>query len=122
MITRAEVDAYQANLKASRPKMWPHEFRGPDPALLKQAQVATQQLTGHPAWDVFLQRVQKLIDDERVALNGMADTMLPNMTSENVLMVHRHMLAAKARIEAWERVLEIPKAILGSGEQTASAA
>lgn len=84
-----------------------------DNRLLQQAVVATEYLTGDPAWDVFLQRIQALIEGTRADLAAMAEHYaLPNLTSEQILMGQRHMLAAKERINAWEMVLRLPKQIM----------
>lgn len=114
-VTREEVEALR---KTERPKMWPDEMRRPyaEPQILKQAQVATSHLTSDPAWDVFLQRVQALIEHERKALAAMSTHMLANMTSEQILQAHRHMAVANAKVEAWEQVLRLPNAILGGTE------
>lgn len=85
---------------------------------LEQAKVATHHLTGSHEWNVFLQRVQAWIDQERATLAAMSDsTLLPNLTSEQILQAHRHMLAAKTRIDAWEQVLQLPKQILETGDK-----
>lgn len=85
---------------------------------LEQARVASEHLTSSPEWNVFMQRVQALVDAERNLLNGMGDALaLPNLTSEQVLQGQRHMLAAKAKIDAWEQVIRLPKEIIGNSEK-----
>lgn len=81
---------------------------------LDQAVIATKHLTGHAEWDVFLQRIQALIDFEHQALAGLAAAIAnPTMMSEEILRSQRYMVAAKHRIEAWETVLALPKELLG---------
>jgi hypothetical protein len=93
----------------------PHAF----PGMLDQAKIASQNLTGSHEWNVFLQRVQALIDQERRLLTAMSESMaIPNLTSDQVLQAHRHMLATKARIEAWEQVISLPKEILETANQS----
>lgn len=88
--------------------------------ILDQAVVASEHLTGSLEWNVFLQRVQALVDTERKVLAAMGDSIaLPNLTSEQVLQGQRHMLATKAKIEAWEQVLRLPKEIIDRAEKTA---
>lgn len=89
-------------------------------ALLDQARVASEHLTGSHEWNVFLQRIQALIDAEKKLLAAMADSIaLPNLTSEQVLQGQRHMLITKAKIEAWEQVLRLPKEIIDTAEKSA---
>ena len=89
--------------------------------VLDQAAVASEHLTGSLEWNVFLQRVQALVDQERRVLAAMGESLaLPNLTSEQVLQGQRHMLATKAKIEAWEQVLRLPKEIIDTAEKSAS--
>jgi hypothetical protein len=92
--------------------------------LLEQAVVASEYLTSSHEWNVFLQRVQALVDQERKLMAAMGDALaLPNLTSEQVLQGQRHMLATKAKIEAWEQVLRLPKEIIdraGTPEQSSN--
>lgn len=86
--------------------------------VLDQAAVASEHLTGSHEWNVFLQRVQALVDQERKVLGAMGESIaLPNLTSEQVLQGQRHMLATKAKIEAWEQVLRLPKEIVDTAEK-----
>lgn len=88
--------------------------------ILDQAAVASEHLTGSHEWNVFLQRVQALVDTERKVLAAMGESLaLPNLTSEQVLQGQRHMLATKAKIEAWEQVLRLPKEIIDRAEKSA---
>lgn len=116
-VTREEVDAFARKFESAREARVPQA----SPELLRQAQVATDKLTGQPEWDVFLQRIQAWIDDERRKLAAMAEHMPPNMTSEQVLQAHRHMIDSRAKVEAWEQVLALPKALLSPGETPAAA-
>jgi len=112
-IDRAEADAYFAEAAKKRPM--PQSQHPADPRLLAQAEVSIVNLTGDPAWNVFLQRVQALINEEHEALIAMAGAMaLPNLTSEQILQAQRHMLAANTRIEAWETILRLPNDILNA--------
>lgn len=87
--------------------------------LLEQARVASEMLTGTPQWDVFLQRIQALIEQEKTLLGGMAEALaIPNLTSEQILQGQRHLLSTKAKIEAWEQVLRLPKEIIGAAIPT----
>jgi len=83
--------------------------------LLEQAVVASKHLTASPEWNVFLQRIQVWIDQDRKSLQAMGDAIaLPNLTSEQILQGQRHMLVTKAKIEAWEQVISLPKEIIGA--------
>ena len=85
------------------------------PRFLEQAVVATKNLTGNNEWNVFLQRIQAMCDQERALLNTMADAISgPNLTNEQISQGQRHMVAAKARIDAWEQVINLPKEILSA--------
>lgn len=92
------------------------------PDLLRQAKLATEYVTGLPEWDVFLQRIQAFVNDERAVIAAMAENMPATMTSEQVLMAHRRILESKAKVEAWERVLALPKNLLSAASETATAA
>lgn len=91
-------------------------------SLLDQARVASEHLTGSHEWNVFLQRIQVWVDQERRALQVMGESLaLPNLTSEQVLQGQRHMLVAKARLEAWEQVIQLPKEIIETASKSATA-
>lgn len=119
-IDRQEADAFFAAQTKKRP-LPQAQSQGLDQRLLAQAEIATANLTGDPAWDVFLQRVQALIDSEREILTAMAQALaMPNLSSEQILQGQRQMLAANTRIEAWETVLRLPGEILDAARaQTA---
>ena len=118
-VTREEADALVREFeKRAAPRM----AQPASPDLLRQAQVATEKLTGLPEWDVFLQRIQAWIDDERQKLAAMAEHMPPSMTSEQVLQAHRHIIDSRAKVEAWEQVLALPKALLSPPAGTQQAA
>jgi hypothetical protein len=88
----------------------------PPSALLEQAKIASIHLTQSPEWNVFLQRIQALVDEERKLLNAMAESVaIPNMTSEQILQAQRHMLVARARIETWEQVIRLPSTLIEMG-------
>ena len=117
-IDRREFESFRR--ENPRPQHTP--FAGEFPVdLLRQAQVATAHLTGTPEWDVFLQRVQGWIDTETKLVASMTDNLPASMTSEQVLQAHRHILQARAKIEAWEQVLSLPKAILAAKAPEAKA-
>ena len=117
-VTREEADAL-ARQSAPQRRL---ATQPASPELLRQAVVATEHLTGQPEWDVFLQRIQAWIDDERRKLAAMAEHMPPNMTSEQVLQAHRLMIDSRAKVEAWEQVLALPKALLSTPAETSQAA
>lgn len=88
-------------------------------AMLEQARVSSLHLTGSHEWNVFLQRIQALVDAERRLLTAMAESMsIPNLTSEQIMQAQRHMLVTKARIDAWEQVMNLPKEIMEQSERT----
>lgn len=117
-VTREEADALARQSAPQRR----HAPQPASPELLRQAQVATEKLTGLPEWDVFLQRIQAWIDAERQKLAAMAENLPPNMTSEQVLQAHRHMIHSRAKVEAWEQALALPKMLLSRPEETPAAA
>lgn len=113
-ITRAEAETLLAERRKTDAP-----YANPQAAIsarfLEQAVVATQHLTGSHEWNVFLQRIQALVEQDKTLLHTMAESMaLPNLTSEQVLQAQRHMLATRARLDAWEQVLALPKQILGA--------
>lgn len=82
-------------------------------SMLRQAQVATERLTGDPAWNVFLQRVQAFIAEEEVTLGSLPVQLVnPNLPIESVQQIRVQMVASKARIDAWTKVLSLPNEIL----------
>lgn len=90
-------------------------------AMLDQARIASEHLTGSHEWNVFMQRIQSLIDQERRLLSAMSESMaIPNLTSDQVLQAHRHMLVTKARIEAWEQVIRLPREIMETATHSVS--
>lgn len=114
-VTPEDVADMLKRTAATRPKALPGAMQGQhiDPRVLQQAKVATEHLTADPNWNVFLQRVQAFIDGERRLLSVASETSaMPNLTGEQILQAHRHMVAMKAKIEAWELVLQLPNAIL----------
>ena len=116
-VSFAEAQDHFDKQRAKRP-----EYQAGKPAvsqaLLEQAVVASANLTASHEWNVFLQRVQAWIDQERAGMHAMADAVaLPNLTSEQILQAQRHMLVTKAKIEAWDQVISLPKEIIGASEK-----
>ena len=114
-VTRAEA---QESLDRSE-RAGPQQLRGKvAPKFLEQAEVATRHLTGRPEWDVFLQRVQALIDQEQTLILSLAGAIAsPNLTNDQIFQAQRHLLASKQRVEAWELILSLPQDILGKPEE-----
>lgn len=119
-VTRAEAETLlSGSRKADAPYV--HAQTAISSRFLDQAVVATRHLTGSHEWNVFLQRIQALVEQDTTLLHTMAESMaLPNLTSEQVLQAQRHMLAARARLDAWEQVMALPKQILETGDPKAT--
>lgn len=91
----------------------PTALAHPGSRFIEQAALASEHLTSDPVWNVFLQRVQAMVAQERATLAAMAEHIgLPNLTAEQILQAQRHMVAAKSRIEAWEIILNLPKELI----------
>lgn len=93
--------------------------RIPNLELLSQAQIKAEHVTGHDAWDTYLTWVQAAAEKAKEYMNHL-DTMLadPMVVGHDELMrlkVERE--ACRARIEAWEAAIELPKQIIEQGEK-----
>lgn len=80
--------------------------------LLRQAETEAAVLTGHPAWDHYIQRLQADLDDARQGLALWQEKIVAAYTDEDLRKVQLEIRACRDRIETLTHCMMLPKEIL----------
>lgn len=81
-------------------------------ALLETAAVKAQDLTGHPGWDVFLQRCQALKEQAQKELAEWTTRTCDAYKGEDMRLAQRQVAAFKAQVQTLDTVMGWPKEIV----------
>lgn len=86
--------------------------------LLRQAVVASDLLTGHPAWDTYLQRLQVLRADSEAQLTQWQEKIPGAYTDEDLRLVQIHVSVYTECVALLRRCMQLPKEILAHAHDT----
>lgn len=79
---------------------------------LRQAAVSSELLTSHPAWDIYLQRLQVLLDDAKGGLASWQSKLAGAYAEADLRKVQIEINVFTDRIATLTHCMEIPKEIL----------
>jgi hypothetical protein len=88
------------------------KVRSINTALLETAAVKAQDLTGHPGWDVFLQRCQALKEQAQKELASWIERTCDGYKDEDMRLAQRNVSAYKAQIQTLDTVMGWPREIV----------
>ncbi len=87
-------------------------------SLLQQAVVASDLLTSHPAWDVYLQRLQVDLDKATAELGECVERIAECYQEDGLRMVQIKMNVLKDRILTLHHCMSLPKEIISHAHDT----
>ena len=118
MPDRKDFDEFLDNrVKEQRKEQIPHL------KMASQAAVSAEQLTGHPAWDRYLQTIKALIG----AAEGHREMWSEILHDPKVVNIDAIIKAkigyaeCNSRAQAWKAVLDLPAEIMAAGKQAKEA-
>ena len=79
---------------------------------LRQAAVSSDLLTGHPVWDIYLQRLQVLLDEAQAGLAAWQGKLAGAYAEADLRKVQIEINVFTDRIATLTHCMEIPKEIL----------
>lgn len=80
--------------------------------LLKVAAVKTSELTGHPAWDHFLESLQALLDEAEMQVVNWTDACVRAMDTDEMRHAQRQVAASVAQVVLLKHIMALPNEIL----------
>lgn len=86
--------------------------------LLQQAAVASEQLTGHPAWDVYLQRLQVMVEETDAEWKQWLEKVAGAYEDADLRMVQMQVNVLKERAQTLRKCMNLPKEILAHAADT----
>ena len=86
---------------------------------LLQAAVEAKYLTGSEYWDLYLRYIQSAVErSQAVEQQLMYALASPGLVEhEKIIAVKMQLLECRARIEAWESAMELPKLLMERGAE-----
>ena len=87
--------------------------------LVEQAAVDKEILTSDPHWNIFLQEIQKTIDDSEKNLESLKEQHEdPALTNpDKITLIKNAILMNKQDISTLKRVIKLPKDIIEEGKK-----
>lgn len=106
---RAEVMAAQNELRRER--------LGKIVDAAEQAAVSKEKLTNSPEWNIFLQELQKKLEEAETGLQALKDGLSdPGMPDSQVLSVRNTILIYTERVGTLSAIIALPSDVMKAGE------
>lgn len=86
--------------------------RAVDLSLLHSAAVKAEQLTGHAAWDSYLQQIQARIENTEAELTAWDERMKRAFNEQDMRLAQINWHAAKARLDTLQEVIDLPHNVM----------
>ena len=96
----------------------PAPIRSISPDLLKVAAVKSAELTGHPAWDDYLTRLQAMLDRAEAELVTWTENCCNAYKDEDVRYAQRNVTQYKTEVDVLKRVMQIPLEVIKAHNAT----
>src|SRR3990167_7675052 len=112
---------YEDALK--KQQMLTQRARAVDMAVLHSASVRAEQMTGHPAWDKFLEQLQGRLEQAEHAAADFDLRMKEAVIESDLRIAQINWQVCKSRVDTLREVMELPKLVLETArhEQAAQA-
>lgn len=104
-----EADWKEARQRLSQPKESVRTF---NERLLRQASVDSALLTGHPAWDKYLERLQAELDLAKSELKSLHEKQGTPLTNEQIHLSYVAINVIHERIRVLSFAMSLPNTIL----------
>lgn len=102
----------EADWRASNVKKVQSQARPIHETLLRQAAVESSRLTGHPAWDTYLQRLQVLLSQAEASLDDWQQKVAGAYADADLRMVQIQVNIFTDRIATLRHCMALPQEIL----------
>ncbi len=113
-VTREQFDARQSEIRQNEY----HTRTRVNEGLLQQAVVASELLTQHPAWDVYLQRIQILLNDAEGELAHWREKVAGAYADADLRMVQMQVNIFQDRVQTLKHCMNLPKEILSHAAES----
>ena len=91
--------------------------RAVDLTLLHSALVKAQAMTGHPAWDSFLQQLQARVDEAVASREMWAERMRMAYQDSDVRMAQCNWHIQNSRVDTINEIMELPKNVMATARK-----
>lgn len=86
--------------------------------VVEQAAVSKEKLTGNPDFDIFLQELQKKLEEAQTGLQALKDSFSdPGMPDNHVLAVRNSILIYTERVGTLSAIINLPADVIKAGEE-----
>jgi|SRR6185295_2537261 len=109
MMSLTESD-WKARMAEKANKLAP--VRQVNESYLRQAAVSSELLTSHPAWDVYLQRLQVDLNDAKDALLSWQEKVAGALTDADLRKVQIEINVFQDRVKVLIHCMSLPKEII----------
>lgn len=86
-------------------------------AFLKQSVVEAKLLTGHEAWDRYLQKLQVLVDEAEGELKGLYERLGTPLTEEQVRLAYISVNVFTERLRVLKHCMTLPHELIAHAEE-----
>ena len=107
----------QVNEQFTRMQAQVARARAVDLSLLHSALVKAQAMTGHPAWDGFLQQLQARLDDAMASREMWADRMRMAYQDSDMRMAQCNWHIQNSRVDTLNEIMELPKNVIATAKK-----
>jgi len=109
----SQIDWKEAQKRLNEKKDRPTAF---NERLLRQASADSALLTGHPAWDKYLERLQAELDTAQSELTALHNTLSTPLTNEQIHLSYVAINVIHERIRVLSFAMSLPKEIITEAE------
>ena len=110
--TREQFDAQMKRMQQQVSRA-----RAVDLSLLHSARVKAQAMTGHPAWDGFLQQLQARVDEAVASREMWAERMRMAYQDSDVRMAQCNWHIHNSRVDTLNEIMELPKNVIATANK-----
>ena len=86
--------------------------RAVDLSLLHSALVKAEAMTGHPAWDGFLQQLQGRLDEAMAEREMWSDRMRMAFQDSDLRMAQANWHIQNSRVDTLNEIMELPRRVI----------
>ena len=94
--------------------------RAVDLSLLHSALVKAQAMTGHPAWDGFLQQLQARLDEAMASREMWNERMRMAFQDSDLRMAQANWHIQNSRVDTLNEIMELPRRVIETAHKELS--
>ena len=108
-------EQYDTRMKAMQQQV--SRARAVDLSLLHSALVKAEAMTGHPAWDGFLQQLQGRLEEAMASREMWGDRMRMAYQDSDVRMAQCNWHIQNSRVDTINEIMELPKNVMATARK-----